>query len=111
MVSCTSMPSYEPETNDEYIEQLEAITDQQIKAETSRTYSYAGIAMLVSGVAMVAFSGKYMSGLIVSLAGTIIMTFPFIFNSEWFDWVVGIFIAFVLIYGFYFLYKFRIKKY
>lgn len=106
----TELPVYQPETNDEYIEQLIAQTDQQIKAETSRTYAYAGVALLVAGVATLAFTGKYVSGLIISLAGGIIMTFPFVLNSEYFDWIAGGFILFVAIDGLIFLYKFKINK-
>lgn len=98
LVGCaTELPVYQPETNDEYIEQLIAQTDQQIKAETSRTYAYAGIALLVAGVATLAFTGKYISGLIISLAGVIIMTFPFVLNSEYFDWIAGGFLLFVAV--------------
>lgn len=109
MVACTSMPSYEPETNDEYIEQLEAQSDQEIKAETLRTYTYAGIAMLVAGVSMIAFTSRYKSGLIFAVTGAIVMAFPFIFNSKWFDWVFGISIALILLDGLWFLFRFTAK--
>ena len=106
----TDAPVYQPESNDEYIEQLIAQTDQQIKAETSRTYAYAGIALLVAGVATLAFTGKYVSGLIISIAGGIIMTFPFVLNSEYFDWIAGGFLLFVAVDGLIFLYKFQVNK-
>lgn len=106
LVGCaTDLPVYQPETNDEYIEQLRAQTDQQIKAETSRTYAYAGIALLVAGVAMLAFTEKYLSGVIVSGSGAIIMTFPFVLNSEYFDWIAGGFILFIAIDGIIFISK------
>jgi hypothetical protein len=110
MVACTSVPSYEPENNDEYIEQLIAQTDSQIKAETSRTYAYAGVALVLAGVAMLAFTPKIASGLIITASGIGLMAFPFILNSEWFDWIAGIFVSFVLIDGLIFLYKFQINK-
>jgi hypothetical protein len=110
MVACTTVPSYEPENNEEYIDQLIAQTDQQIKAETSRTYAYAGVALLVAGVAMLAFTPKTTSALIITASGAGLMAFPFILNSEWFDWVAGIFVSFVLIDGLIFLFKFQINK-
>ena len=110
MVACTNMPSYEPENNEEYIEQLEAITDQEIKVETSRTYAYTGIALVIAGVALGAFAGRYKSALVTGVVGVVLMTFPFVFNSEYFDWIAGIFISFLIIYGLVFLYKFQINK-
>jgi len=110
MVACTTVPSYEPENNEEYIDQLIAQTDQQIKAETSRTYAYAGVALLVAGVAMLAFTPKTTSALIITASGAGLMAFPFILNSEWFDWVAGIFVSFILIDGLIFLFKFQINK-
>ena len=111
LVGCsTELPVYQPENNDEYIEQLQAQVDSQIKAETSRTYSYAGIALLVAGVGLLAFTPKITSGLIITASGAGLMSFPFILNSEWFDWLAGFFIGFILIDGLIFLYKFQINK-
>jgi hypothetical protein len=111
LVGCaTDLPTYQPENNDEYIEQLIAQTDSQIKAETSRTYAYAGVALVLAGVAMLAFTPKITSGLIVTASGAGLMAFPFILNSEWFDWVAGIFVSFILIDGLIFLCKFQINK-
>jgi hypothetical protein len=98
LVGCaTELPVYQPENNDEYIEQLIAQTDSQIKAETSRTYAYAGVALLVAGVAMLAFTPKITSGLIITASGAGLMAFPFILNSEWFNWIAGGFILFLAV--------------
>lgn len=101
----TELPTYQPENNDEYIEQLRAITDQQIKAETLKTYSWSGLVMLVSGVALVAFTTRYTSGFIIAISGALLMSFPFILNSEWFDWVFGIAVGICLLDGIYILYR------
>jgi len=111
LVGCaTDLPTYQPETNDEYIEQLIAQTDSQIKAETSRTYAYAGVALVLAGVAMLAFTPKITSGLIITASGAGLMAFPFILNSEWFDWIAGGFILFVAVDGAIFIYKFFNNK-
>jgi hypothetical protein len=111
LVGCaTDLPTYQPETNDEYIEQLIAQTDSQIKAETSRTYAYAGVALVLAGVAMLAFTPKITSGLIVTASGAGLMAFPFILNSEWFDWIAGGFLLFVAVDGAIFIYKFFNNK-
>jgi len=106
----TELPTYQPENNDEYIEQLQAQVDGQIKAETSRTYAYAGVALVVAGVAMLAFTPKITSGLIITASGAGLMAFPFILNSEWFDWIAGIFVSFTLIDVLIFVYKFQVSK-
>ena len=111
LVGCaTELPTYQPENNDEYIEQLQAQTDSQIKAETSRTYAYAGVALVLAGVATLAFTPKITSGLIVTASGAGLMAFPFILNSEWFDWIAGGFLLFVAVDGAIFIYKFFNNK-
>ena len=103
-------PHYEPLDNEEYIEQLEAQSDQEIKANTLEIYTYAGVALFVSGVAMVAFTPKIRSGLIMLLGGLLAMGTPFIFNAEWFGWVFGVAIVIALLDGLYVLFRFT-KKY
>lgn len=115
VVGCTtaSVPSYQPADNEEYIEQLEAQTDQAIKGNTLQVYTYAGIGLFTAGVAMLAFTPKVKSGLVMMLGGGLAMSSPFIFNSKWFDWIFGIASAFVLIDCLWFLYVFTsgyIKK-
>jgi hypothetical protein len=99
-------PVYEPANNDEYIEQVEAESNAEIKSNTLQTYTYAGIGLFTAGVALVAFTPKMKSGVIMMGGGGLAMGSPFIFNSEWFDWVFGIATAIIVIDGLYFLWRF-----
>ncbi|CAB5178928.1 hypothetical protein UFOVP157_54 [uncultured Caudovirales phage] len=105
----SKMPTYQPADNDEYIEQLEAQTDQEIKADTLRIYTYAGIGLFTAGVAMLAFTPKIKSALVIILGGGLAMGSPFIFNSDWFAWIFGTALAFALLDGLYILYRFSVQ--
>lgn len=111
LVGCVtaSAPVYQPADNEEYIEQLEAQTDQEIKADTLRIYTYAGIGLFTAGVAMLAFTPKVKSALVIMLGGGLAMGSPFIFNSKWFEWIFGTALAFILLDGLYILYRFTIQ--
>lgn len=91
LVGCAtaSVPSYIPADNDEYIEQLEAQSDQQIKADTLSLYSYAGIGMFVAGVALLSFTPRIRSAALLMAGGALAMASPFILNSAWFQWLLG----------------------
>lgn len=104
----SQMPSYEPSTNEEYIEQYEAHTDAEIKADTIQVYTYAGIALFTAGVAMCALTPRIKSGIIMIAGGALAMSTPFVFNSEWFAWVFGTAVAIALLDGLYIL--FRLSK-
>lgn len=105
----TKMPTYQPADNDEYIEQLEAQTDQEIKADTLQVYTYVGVGLFTAGVAMLAFTPKVKSALVIMLGGGLAMGSPFIFNSDWFAWIFGTALAFALLDGLYVLYRFSVQ--
>lgn len=102
-------PVYQPADNDEYIEQLEAQTDAEIKADTLQIYTYAGIGLFTAGVALIAFTPKMKSGLIMMGGGGLAMGSPFILNSKWFDWIFGIGSALIVLDGLYFLWRFSVN--
>jgi hypothetical protein len=105
----SKMPVYQPADNDEYIEQLEAQTDQEIKADTLQVYTYVGVGLFTAGVAMLAFTPKVKSSLIIMLGGGLAMGSPFIFNSDWFGWVFGTALVIALLDGLFILYRFTMK--
>ena len=98
-------PHYEPADNEEYIEQLEATTDQKIKADTLQVYTYVGAALFAAGVIMVALTPRFKSGIVIILGGLLAMGTPFILNAVWFDWVFGVGIGIALFYILYFLFR------
>ena len=105
----SKMPTYQPADNDEYIEQLEAQSDQEIKADTLQVYTYVGVGLFTAGVAMLAFTPKVKSALVIMLGGGLAMGSPFIFNSEWFAWIFGTALALALLDGLYLLYRFSMQ--
>lgn len=106
LVGCeTAKPSYEPQNNDEYLEQLETFSDQKIKADTLQVYTYVGAALFAAGVLLVALTPKFKSGVIIALGGLLAMGTPFVFNSEWFSWVFGIAVVFALLNVLYVLFR------
>ena len=111
LVGCVTAntPVYEPANNDEYIQQMEAQSDQEIKGNTIQVYTYAGIGLFTAGVAMLAFTPKTKSALVIMLGGGLAMSSPFIFNSKWFEWIFGTALAFILLDGLYILYRFTIQ--
>jgi hypothetical protein len=108
LVGCATaeLPTYQPANNDEYIEQLQAQSDQEIKADTLKVYTYAGIAIFMAGVATLSFTPRIRSGLFLMLGGSLAMASPFILNSEWFSWIFGVAITLALLDGLWILYKF-----
>ena len=111
LIGCTTakVPVYEPADNDEYIEQLEAQSDQEIKADTLQVYTYVGVGLFTAGVAMLAFTPKVKSALVIMLGGGLAMGSPFIFNSEWFAWIFGTALALALLDGLWILYRFSVQ--
>jgi hypothetical protein len=111
LLGCANVntPRYEPANNEEYIEQYEAQSDQEIKANTLQVYTYAGVALFTAGVAMIAFTPRIKSGLIMLLGGLLAMGSPFIFNTEWFAWVFGVALAIALLDGLYVLFRLTVK--
>ena len=105
LVACNTIPEYKPANNKEYIQQMEARSDQNIKTHTLQVYTYVGVSLFITGVAMIAFTSKLRSGVIMMLGGGIAMCSPFIFDSKWFDWVFGVSISFVLIDLLWFIFK------
>jgi len=107
LTACANVntPSYDPINNDEYIEQLEAQNDQKIKADTLQVYAYLGAALFASGVAMLAFTPRVRSGLIMLLGGLVAMGTPFVFNSPWWNWSIGLFVFIVFADGLYLLFR------
>jgi hypothetical protein len=108
LIGCTTthLPAYQPADNEEYIEQLEVQSDQEIKSNTLQVYTYAGIGLFTAGVAMLAFTPKVKSALVLMVGGGLAMGSPFIFNSEWFAWIFGTALAFALLDGLWLLYTF-----
>lgn len=108
LVGCATaeLPTYQPANNDEYIEQLEAQSDQEIKAETLKVYTYAGIAVFMAGVATLSFTPRIRSGALLMLGGSLAMASPFILNSDWFGWVFGVALTLALLDGLWLLYRF-----
>jgi len=100
---------YEATNNDEYIEQMEAETDAEIKSDTLKIYTFVGAGLFVAGVAMVALTPKLKSGVTMIAGGAVAMGSPFILNSVWFDWVFGLAFAFILLDGMYFGVRFTIS--
>ena len=98
-------PVYEPTNNDEYIEQLEASTSAETKSDALKLYTYVGSAMFVGGILLIAFRQQIKSGLTISGGGLVAMGTPFIFNSGWFDWIIGIAFGLCVAEFLYFLFK------
>lgn len=107
LTGCASVntPHYEPADNEEYIEQLEATTDQKIKADTLQVYTYVGAALFAAGVLLVALTPRFKSGVVITLGGLLAMGTPFILNAVWFDWVFGVAVSIALVYLLYFLFR------
>jgi len=91
LVGCATnqVPTYQAENIDEYIEQYQAQSNQSIISNTLHTYSFAGIGMFVAGVGVLAFTSRIKSGMYMIAGGGALMSAVWIFNSEWFDWIVG----------------------
>ena len=91
IIGCTTeLPSYTPENIDEYVEQLDAISSNQVKQTTLNMYSYVGMALFVAGVGTLAWTARLKSGLYMLAGGIALMASVWIFDSPWFDWIVGI---------------------
>jgi hypothetical protein len=86
----TDAPTYTPENIDEYVEQLDAISSNQVKQTTLNMYSYVGMALFVAGVGTLAWTARLKSGLYMLIGGIALMASVWIFDSPWFDWIVGI---------------------
>ena len=91
IVGCATnqIPTYEAENIDEYIQQLEAQSNVVIASNTLSMYSWAGLGLFVAGVGTLAWTSKIKSGLYMIAGGSLLMSAVWIFNSEWFDWIVG----------------------
>lgn len=88
--STTELPTYQPENIDEYIEQLDAISSNSIKATSLNLYSYVGMALFVAGIGTLAWTSRIKSGAYMLAGGVALMASVWLFDSPWFDWVVGI---------------------
>jgi hypothetical protein len=88
--STTELPTYQPENIDEYVEQLEAISSNSIKETSLNLYSYVGMALFVAGVGTLAWTSKIKSGAYMLAGGVALMSSVWLFDSPWFDWIVGI---------------------
>lgn len=88
--STTELPTYQPENIDEYLEQLDAISSNSIKATSLNLYSYVGMALFVAGIGTLAWTSKIKSGAYMLAGGVALMASVWLFDSPWFDWVVGI---------------------
>jgi len=82
------------------------LSDQEIKADTLKVYTYAGIAVFMAGVATVSFTPRMRSGALLILGGSLAMASPFILNSDWFGWVFGVAFTLALLDGLWLLYRF-----
>ena len=83
------VPTYEASNIDEYVEQIEAQTNAVITSNTLSMYSWAGMGLFIAGVGTLAWTSKVKSGAYMLAAGGLLMSAVWIFNSEWFDWIVG----------------------
>jgi len=108
--ACTpvEIKPYEAKNNHEYIEQIKAVSNNEIKSDTLKVYSYIGAGLFVAGIGLIALTPKLKSGLVFVAGGSVAMFVPFILNSAWFDWLLGIAFAIIFIDGLYFLIRYSI---
>ena len=108
--ACTpvEIKPYEPKSNDEYIEQIEALSNNEIKSESLKFYSFVGAGLFIAGVGLIALTPKLNAGLVFTAGGGVAMFIPIILNSPWFDWLVGIAFTLTFLYGLYFLIRYSI---
>ena len=91
IVGCATnqVPTYEASNIDEYVEQLQAQSNAVITSNTLSMYSWVGMGLFVAGVGTLAWTSKIKSGVYMISAGGLLMSAVWVFNSEWFDWIVG----------------------
>jgi len=88
--STAELPTYQPENIDEYLEQLDAISSNSIKATSLNLYSYVGMALFVAGIGTLAWTTRIKSGVYMLAGGCALMASVWLFDSPWFNWIVGI---------------------
>jgi hypothetical protein len=77
------------EQKDFEISEAHARADAEFKQKVLWKFSTAGLALFVAGVLCTAFTPFKKSGAIVMGGGTLAMASLWIFDSEWFTWIVG----------------------
>jgi len=70
-------------------EQAEAERVNALKDKTLWQYSMAGLGLFVSGILALAFTPFKKNAVVMVLGGVIGMSVAWVFEAEWFPWVVG----------------------
>ena len=83
------------EQKDFEIQEAHARADKEFKQKVLWQFSTAGLGLFVAGVLCTAFTPFKRSGAIVMGGGALAMASLWIFDSQWFAWIVGASLAFV----------------
>lgn len=107
LTSCQTVDKVITNEEEAYSYQIQA--DQELKEQTIQQFNWLGMLLLTSGVVLVAFTSRKVSGLILATAGAGLMSSLWVLDSSWFPWVAGSVVTIALADGLYILIKRSIK--